>query len=136
MQFQVPQFIEIEDKIFGSLTFKQFVYVAGGAAGGFVISNALPHIVGYPLGLAFVLFGLGLAFYKINDRPFITTVEASFRYAFGGKKFSWQRIPRAPKSAVDIAKAATGTPQLPSMSQSKLKDLAWALDIQDKVNQK
>jgi len=26
MQFQVPQFIEIEDKIFGPLTLKQFLY--------------------------------------------------------------------------------------------------------------
>lgn len=32
MQFQVPQFIEVEDKIFGPLTFKQFVYIAGGVA--------------------------------------------------------------------------------------------------------
>src|SRR3989338_737591 len=27
MQFQVPQFIEVEDKIFGPLTLKQFFYV-------------------------------------------------------------------------------------------------------------
>ena len=30
MQYQVPQFIEVEDKIFGPLTFKQLVYVVGG----------------------------------------------------------------------------------------------------------
>ncbi|MFM2424198.1 MAG: hypothetical protein RLZZ70_589, partial [Candidatus Parcubacteria bacterium] len=30
MQFEVPQFIEIEDKIFGPLTWKQFLYVGGG----------------------------------------------------------------------------------------------------------
>ncbi|TSC61742.1 MAG: SsrA-binding protein, partial [Parcubacteria group bacterium Athens0416_74] len=30
MQFQVPQFIEVEDKIVGPLTFKQFVFIAGG----------------------------------------------------------------------------------------------------------
>ena len=27
MQYQVPQFIEVEDKIFGPLTFKQFLYI-------------------------------------------------------------------------------------------------------------
>ena len=32
MQFQVPQFIEIEDKIFGPLTAKQFFYILGGGA--------------------------------------------------------------------------------------------------------
>jgi hypothetical protein len=29
MQFRVPQFIDIEDKLFGPLTFKQFIYLAG-----------------------------------------------------------------------------------------------------------
>ncbi|TSC80302.1 MAG: hypothetical protein G01um101429_152 [Parcubacteria group bacterium Gr01-1014_29] len=29
-QFQVPQFIEVEDKIFGPLTTKQFFYLLGG----------------------------------------------------------------------------------------------------------
>ena len=31
MRFEVPQFVDIEDKIFGPLTFKQFIYIAGGA---------------------------------------------------------------------------------------------------------
>jgi hypothetical protein len=31
MQFQVPQFIETEDKIIGPLTLKQFFYVAAAA---------------------------------------------------------------------------------------------------------
>ena len=31
MDYQVPQFIEVEDKLVGPLTFKQFVYLAGGA---------------------------------------------------------------------------------------------------------
>ncbi len=29
MQFHVPQYIDIEDKLFGSLTLKQGIYVAG-----------------------------------------------------------------------------------------------------------
>ena len=35
MRFQVPQFIEIESKIFGPLTFKQFIYLAGGGGRNF-----------------------------------------------------------------------------------------------------
>ncbi len=31
MRFEVPQFIDVEDKIFGPFTFKQFLYLAGGA---------------------------------------------------------------------------------------------------------
>jgi len=36
MQFHIPQFIDVEDKIFGSLSAKQFFYM-GGAAGAFFI---------------------------------------------------------------------------------------------------
>src|SRR3989344_2665997 len=31
MEYQVPQFIEVEDKIIGPLTLKQFIYLAGEA---------------------------------------------------------------------------------------------------------
>jgi len=30
MRFEVPQFIEVEDKIFGPFTWKQFIYLMGG----------------------------------------------------------------------------------------------------------
>ena len=37
MQFKVPQFLDIEDKIFGPFTFKEFVYLAGGAGLCFIL---------------------------------------------------------------------------------------------------
>ena len=37
MQFKVPQFIDVEDKLFGPVTFKEFVYLAGGAGLIYVI---------------------------------------------------------------------------------------------------
>ena len=84
MRYQVPQFIEIEDKIFGPLTIKQFVYLAGGAALAYLVYASLnAHI---PLFLTIVLMvppaalGVALAFYKINGKPFI---NAYFRQGLG-----------------------------------------------------
>ena len=37
MQFRVPQFIDIEDKVIGPLTLKQFAYVLGAAGFAFLI---------------------------------------------------------------------------------------------------
>jgi len=42
MQYQVPQFIEIEDKIFGPLTLKQFLYLAGGGGLCLLFFTLLP----------------------------------------------------------------------------------------------
>ena len=42
MRFQVPQFIEIESKIFGPLTLKQFIYLIGGGGIIFILYALLP----------------------------------------------------------------------------------------------
>ena len=46
MQFKVPQFLDIEDKIFGPFTFKEFVYLAGGAGLCFVLYRLLGLVWG------------------------------------------------------------------------------------------
>lgn len=136
MNFQVPQFIEIEDKIFGPLSLKQFLYVAGGGALSFIIYVYLPlYLAILPI---VVVFGLALlmAFYKYNDRPFIVLLESAFRYSLTHKLYIWKKgLPRpaarAPAAAPSAA-PATGR-QLPRLSQSRLKDLAWSLDVKDLI---
>ena len=76
MNFQVPQFIEIEDKIFGPLTFKQFIYIAGSAGLAFICYAFLPLFIAFIPILIIVAFGLALAFYQVNERPFIFTIES------------------------------------------------------------
>ena len=75
MRYQVPQFIEIEDKIIGPLTLKQFVYLAGGAGLSYLVyavtNPYLPIFIVVALMLPVAAFGVALAFYKINNRPFI-----------------------------------------------------------------
>jgi len=62
MQFQVPQFIEVEDKIFGPLTFKQFVYMAGGAGLAYLLWRVLPFLLAAPLIMGAIGLGAALAF--------------------------------------------------------------------------
>ena len=75
MQFKVPQFIDIEDKVFGPLTFKQFAYLAGGAGFGYLSFHFLPTLIALVVGPAFAAFAAALAFMKYNDKPFIHVVE-------------------------------------------------------------
>ena len=76
MRFQVPQFIEVEDKLFGPLTFKQFIYVAGGVGLCVILFIFLPTFLAILLSLPIGAFSAALAFFKINDKPFINVVEA------------------------------------------------------------
>lgn len=91
MQFKVPQFIDIEDKIFGPFTFKQFAYLAGGAGGLYVSFKLLPFPINAVVGLSFAGFGAALAFYKYNDKPFINFVESFVKYHMHSRLYIWQK---------------------------------------------
>lgn len=91
MQFEVPQFIEIEDKIIGPLTWKQFVYIAGGVGILIILFLSLDF-------LFFVLFGLpisalsgALAFHRVNNRPFSIFLESAVKYFSSAKLYLWHR---------------------------------------------
>ena len=91
MRFEVPQFIEIEDKIFGPLTWKQFVYVAGGGGLVAVLFFFTPFIVFVLLGTPVAVITFLLSFYPVNNRPFSSFLEAAVRYFKGTKLYLWRK---------------------------------------------
>ena len=134
MQFQVPQFIEVEDKIFGPLTFKQFIYLVGGAAMCFVLYIILPFFFAVLLIIPFAGFSLALAFYKINNRPFISVVESALNYTLKGKLYVWKKVtPEAKAKKGNTGKPALQSLELPKLSDSRLKELSWSLDVHQNV---
>jgi len=133
MRYQVPQFIEVEDKIFGQLTLKQFLYVSGGAAIGFILWSSLPQFLALLIGLPVVGFFLALAFYQSNGRPFVLTVESAVKYFFATKLYIWKKEEKKPE-AKEVEKNAASELYVPKLSDSKLRDLTWSLDINEKIN--
>lgn len=132
MEHQVPQFIEVEDKIVGPLTLKQFIYIAG--AGGLCVAffAYLSTIFAILLSAPVVGLAVALSFYKMNGKSFIEILEAGFNYYTGSKLFLWKRkIPNEKEvvAATDEKSAPTvrGTPKL---TRGKLSELAWSLDTQ------
>ncbi len=135
MKYQVPQFIEIEDRIFGPFTFKQFVYLAGGAGICFMAYKLLPFIYGIFIMLPAIGISVSLAFYKPNNRPMIDMVEAAFNYIMTSKLYIWRRVEKKiePKTTAQLVEAVKSSVMVPRLSESKLKDLAWSLDINETV---
>lgn len=135
MRFQVPQFIEVEDKIFGPLTFKQFVYLAGGAGIVVVLFTFLPKFIAILLALPVAAFAGALAFYKPNDKPFIHMVEAFFNYLTTSKLYIWKKEERKETSnKIQEANKPIEQVYVPRLSESKLRDLTWSLDIKENQN--
>lgn len=131
MRFSVPQFIDVEDKIFGPLTFKQFVYLIGGAGISFLLWKTIPKLIAILLIVPVAGFALALAFYKVNERPFAYIVEAWFKYITKSKLYLWKKPPPKKKKPAEKPKEEEEKKYIPKLSASKLSDLAWGLDIKD-----
>lgn len=91
MRFEVPQFIEIEDKIIGPLTWRQFVYVAGGVGIIIILSLSLPFMFAIIIGLPVGVLSASLAFHRVNNRPFSVFLEALVAYTTKKKLYLWKR---------------------------------------------
>ena len=130
MRFQIPQFIDVEDKIFGPFTLKQFIYLAGGASSALAAVTLFGTFLGLLLSSPIVILALALAFYKINNRPFIYTIESAFKYMIKDKLYIWQKKETEEKEGVENKKYSTLV--VPNLSESKLKDMNWELDVKKK----
>ncbi len=132
-QYQVPQFIEVEDKIFGPLTLKQFIYLAGGGGLCLLFFTFLPLWITAILSIPVVVFSAGLAFYTVNGRPLLVAIEHAVMYFIGNKLYLWRpRQPEPPKAGQAPSPIPGGVLPVPKLSESKLKDLSWSLNIKDR----
>lgn len=138
MRFEVPQFIEVEDKIFGPFTWRQFIYLMGGGglavvlfitAGGFVFL-----IFGLPVGVLAAL----LAFYPVNNRPFSVYLESVIRYFSSTKLYLWRKQNHSVYSgARDSEQAVTDSVSasvahnmhIPTVTKNRLHTLARNLEL-------
>ena len=91
MQFEVPQFIEIEDKIFGPFTWRQFLYLGGGGGMVVVMLITMPFILIIVPAIIIGLLTGALAFYPINNRPFSHFLEAVYNHYRRDRLYIWQQ---------------------------------------------
>ncbi len=137
MEYQVPQFIEVEDKIVGPLTLKQFIYISGTLGLCIVFFFKLPLLVAVLLSIPVAVLGGALSFYKVNGKPFIEILEAGFNYYIGPKFFLWQHksnktvasADAAAKKAAAQAEMAVAQAAIPKLTRGRLSELASSLDV-------
>jgi hypothetical protein len=90
MQFQVPQFIETEDKIVGPLTLRQFIYLA--AAGGLsaMVYFTVSMWLWFVLSVFIFAVGIGLSFVKIEGRPLVNIITSAVNFYWKPQTYVWQ----------------------------------------------
>lgn len=92
MQFPVPQFTDVEDKIIAGLTFKQFAIIFGAAVFTFVIYTISKNVpVTIAVGAITGLPSLALVFGKLNGRPLYASAGNFIQFLFGAKVYVYHK---------------------------------------------
>lgn len=130
MRFEVPQFIEIEDKIFGPLTWRQFLYIGGGVGMAVVIFFTTNIFIFLILGLPLAVLAGALAFYPVNSRPFSFLLEAIFNYLTQQRLYLWRRKNTVIHRSLPASHHPhTATPKAPAAPKG-VASLARRLELQ------
>ena len=133
-QYQVPQFITVEDKVIGNyLTLKQFAFVGAGALLILGMRAILAPFLFFPLAILIGILAGGLAFFRYNEQPFPTVVKNGIVFFFRPRVYIWKKdsiaVQHNRKKEQDRAPTIPVLKSLPKLSTSRLSDLAWSLDI-------
>lgn len=91
MQFQVPQFIETEDRIIGPLTLKQFGFLVIGFGISLFLFYLLNLILWIIITIAINAVTISMAFVKINGIPLPKIAMAAIGYFWGPKFYLWKK---------------------------------------------
>ena len=134
MYANVPQFIDIEDKIAFGLTWKQLLWLFGMGAVLMVLYTLLDRQAFFIAGVPVVMLFVALAFVKPYGVSFITFLGFAFRFLTSSKNYVWKRTYSG--SGVDLRKAALSqrekfSPQAQAKkapTADQLKKIAWMLD--------
>ena len=74
-----------------------------------------------------------MAFFKVNNKPLINVLQSAFGYFFSSKLYLWKKKDVAPEKTKEGISGSSPI-YVPKLSESKLHDLAWSLDIKENLN--
>ncbi len=135
MQFQVPQFIDIEDKVIGPLTIKQFLYLLAGGVIVFILYKTLNLFATIVLGVPIVGIAIALAFAKIGNQPFINFLKNFIGFVKRPDFYVWKKpIGKnkivEPNEDIEIIQKVPAKTKLNPEAKDSLQDMGWKVEIE------
>lgn len=132
VQYQVPQFIEVEAKIIGPFTLKQFLWLAGAGAIIFMLYFLISIKWIWILVTIFIAgISISLALVKINGRTFFSFLDIFLSYVFKPRFFLWRKEQikgsaqtGTAQATQQVAQSSLQKIQLGPMKKSGLKELS------------
>jgi hypothetical protein len=92
MQYPVPQFTDVEDRIIGPLTIKQFgIVFSAGIVVVLVYTATKDVLVTLPFAILLGLPALGIAFAKFNGRPMYAAFPLLLKFVLAPKQLVFHK---------------------------------------------
>ncbi|MDD3774172.1 MAG: PrgI family protein [Patescibacteria group bacterium] len=135
MLYKVPQKIDLEDKVIGPLTFRQFLYLLGGILPAFIIAKLLETYAGLNLIVGLLLMfplwlpAIFLAFAKFQEQNVDKIVLAMFNFISIPKTLIWNKKYIPPKVLIKTPKKEHISYSRPKSLESRLQSLSESLSI-------
>lgn len=129
MLFNVPQYIDIEDKIVGPLTAKQLGWLTGG---GIILLILWQFLDTQAFFIAAVIVGLAssaFAFYRPYNQTLIVFIIFSVAYVFRPRLYIWHRISEKMKPIEKLKEKDKKAPGRKKLKQEQLKEISDILDM-------
>lgn len=99
-QHPIPKNImDVEFKLFGNLTIRQFIYVASTfVIGAFIYTLKLPTFLSIPLFVIIGFLGLAFTFFEVNGQPFAKWFTNFIIVLLTPQRKVWKKNPKLPKT--------------------------------------
>lgn len=130
MLFNVPQFIDVEDKVAGPLTAKQIFWMLGMGALLFLVWTIFDQATFFALSIPIILIFVLFAFYRPYNQPFLTFTTNAVFFFFRPKLYVWNRPGFSAKPAQTPAEQKPQAVQEPKkrLTFEEIRELARTVD--------
>ena len=125
MQYQVPQFIDTEDKVVGPFSLRQFAYVGAAALVSAICYFFLQTWLFAIVALVLVGGSLALSFVKINGRPLIKVAVSAFNYLLEAADVCMEGGASGPATAAIAAPALAAVRELPPIADDRARGIPF-----------
>ena len=137
MQYQIPQDVEIEDKVIGPLTLRQFFFLMAGlglSLGVYVLlsKTQLPFFLKFFISSPPALIFTSLAFLKFNGRKLDSYVSPFFDFLSKPKRRIWKKEEYHPNQK-KLEKELTTEPTVSITTKAPLEQLSEQIEALSKT---
>lgn len=143
LQFPVPQFIDIEDKLIGPLTLKQFGFILPGGLLIFILFRIFGiSVVFFMIAIPVLLITLIIGFGQFNGKPLYNQFGVFVKFLTAPKRYQFNKTPGPLEDlnlgAIDIKQVESEIatkPEPEESTQSRLQRLSLLLDQKEAEEQ-